>query len=240
MALMQFKSEIIEIINDSPSVKTFVLSTPSGFEFKPGQFVMIAATLIIDTRQEIVKRAYSISSRPSLKGKIWISVKKVKGGKASTYLHGIKRGDFLEVTGPLGHFFIKDESMHRNIVLVGAGIGVAPFRSIIPDLIDKGFKKDITLLRGSRFINDHLFDNEFAQLMKKFPSLKIYSSVTMPEHFNHSYDMGRVQVLLDKYVPACYECDYYICGPHQMIKDVTESLNQKGIPHKHIHFERYD
>ena len=240
MALLQFKSEVLNIIQDSPTVKTLELSVPADFKFLPGQFVMVAAPLMVNTAQEITRRAYSISSEPSLRGKIWISVKKVEGGKVSGYLHSIKVGDVIQVTGPMGHFHIHEESLHRDIVLISAGIGVAPFRGIIPDLLHKGFSKQLILLRGIRYMNERLFQEEFMRLSFQYPNFKKYSAVSKPEHSGHTLDIGRVHVLIDKYIPHSTEADYYVCGPHQMIDDVVAELNKRGIPHRHVHFERYD
>ncbi|MDX1910168.1 MAG: FAD-binding oxidoreductase, partial [Saprospiraceae bacterium] len=71
------------------------------FHYKQGQYV----TLRLKDGERELRRSYSMSSSP-LENRLAITVKKVAGGKVSTYLHDrLNAGDSLEVAPPDGRFF---------------------------------------------------------------------------------------------------------------------------------------
>ena len=74
--------KIIKIIEETLDTKTLRFSLDKNkFEFLPGQFIMLEAK--VNGKAE--RRAYSISSSPTEKKFIEITVKKVENGKVSNY-----------------------------------------------------------------------------------------------------------------------------------------------------------
>lgn len=60
---------------------------------------------------------------------IALTVKRVPGGVASTYLCDLKRGDKVAVTGPFGATFLMPGDPAADIIMICTGTGSAPFRA---------------------------------------------------------------------------------------------------------------
>jgi len=135
-------AEIIEVNQEAPGLKTFVLKPPEPMEFQPGQFVLVS-------RLGVGESAFAISSDPAKTDTISISVQAV--GKHTNSLHELDPGDVVFVRGPYGNSFPVAEWRGKNILIAGGGIGMAPLRpmiySILSDLSDYS---SVTVVSGAR------------------------------------------------------------------------------------------
>ncbi|NHN47709.1 oxidoreductase [Halostella sp. JP-L12] len=93
------------------------LETPDGFDAKPGQFVLLRATV----DGEEVSRHYTLSS-PDVEGTFEITVGVDPDGDLSPWLADLDAGDEVSVEGPFGTVFYEDE----DVVLLAGGPGVGP------------------------------------------------------------------------------------------------------------------
>jgi ferredoxin-NADP reductase len=92
---------------------------PPTLEFQAGQFISIR----IDDEGD-VRRSYTMISSPARKDGFELLVKLVSGGAASGHFGGMKVGDELHFTGPMG-FFVIDAAHGGDSVLVATGAGIA-------------------------------------------------------------------------------------------------------------------
>lgn len=94
-------------------------------------------------------------------------------GVASHYLCNLRPGDTLSITGPYGHAFAVPEERDANLVLIGTGTGIAPFRALVKHLYNEvqDWKGRVWLFYGARsglellYMNDAVDD--FAQYYDK-------------------------------------------------------------------------
>ncbi|PSQ29231.1 oxidoreductase [Halobacteriales archaeon QS_9_68_17] len=93
------------------------LETPDGFDAKPGQFVLLRATV----DGEEVSRHYTLSS-PDVEDTFEITVGVDPDGDLSPWLADLDAGDEVSVEGPFGTVFYEDE----DVVLLAGGPGVGP------------------------------------------------------------------------------------------------------------------
>lgn len=227
----KFKAEVKDIEQLTPDVRHFRLLVPKEFTFKPGQFIQV----IVDKN---TKRAYSIASAPNEHGYIELCVKKVKKGIGTNYLFSRQRGDTIDLMGPYG--FLGEGDMKKDLVFISTGTGIAPFRSIIYNLLENKHKKKIILLTGFRYKRDRLYLNELKVLQEKYKNFKHFNIVSDPEDPNYKGEVGRVQLLMEKHIPKNFSGDYYICGIKGMVLDVEELLLSQGVDKKRIHMERFN
>lgn len=113
--------------------------------FRAGQYVDL---LLADGR----RRSYSIASTPDLHGinDIELHVRLTPGGHFTPYVFKEMRvRDVMWFEGPLGSFFIRDDS-HKPIILLASGTGFAPMQSIINGAIKANNKRPMTLYWGGR------------------------------------------------------------------------------------------
>jgi ferredoxin-NADP reductase len=135
-----------EAASVTPRNKHLRFRLPAGKEihFKAGQFIQMFIPL---PDGKIRRTSYSIASSPKNVGFFELCVTLVDGGKSSTYLHNLKVGEKIQGMGPLGTFhFIEDG---KDSVFVATGSGIAPFRSMIHDQLEKGTKNTLYLVFGT-------------------------------------------------------------------------------------------
>jgi len=244
------QAKVIEIRKETPNTKTFRLDLKGEtFDFKPGQFVMAKVNMretekfkVLHNKSKTQQRAYSISSAPYETNFIEITVKEIEEGFVSKYFNQvIEVGDEFEIKGPMGHFTI--DKHEKNIVLIGAGCGIAPFRSIMLDICEKKLPINITLVDSNRTPEDILYYKEFLDLCKNNENMTCYFTITRPWLMkNTTWDgpTGRLnEASIKNNVKDYQNVVYYICGPAQLISDMEKILQELGVPKEKIKSERY-
>lgn len=232
--LEPFESEVLEKEEIAPSVIKLRFSLPDDFDFKPGQYLSVAR----DVDGKKLRTPYSIASTPD-KDYGEFCVKVIDVGKASSYLASLGKGDKIEMLGPFGRFVIREESKNKDLVFISNGTGISTFMSMIPDLLNNGFDKNIVLIKGFRNEDENLYEKELSELAREHENFRFYSVLSQPE--NKSYEFkGYVQDFVNKLISKNFEGDFYLCGLNEMIEAVIENLKKIGISGEKIFFEKYD
>jgi len=83
-------------------------------------------------------------------------------GVASNYLCDLAPGDEISVTGPYGRHFLPPRDNTCNLLMIGVGTGIAPFRAFIRHIYEdrKEWKGKVRLFYGARTGMDLLYMNE--------------------------------------------------------------------------------
>ncbi|KPK16763.1 MAG: hypothetical protein AMJ62_03910 [Myxococcales bacterium SG8_38] len=158
-----------------------------GFELELGQNVGVLAPGAKEFGQEHHFRLYSVADLPDREAaglpRIKIVVRRTSyvdkysgeeyPGVASNYLCDLAPGDSITMSGPYGLAFDVPEEMDANLILIGTGTGIAPFRAFVKHLYKNvpDWKGTITLFYGARsglellYMNDERDD--FAQYYDK-------------------------------------------------------------------------
>jgi CDP-4-dehydro-6-deoxyglucose reductase len=122
------------------------------------------------------RRSFSMGNAPQDDELIQLHVRHLPGGQFTDHVFGkMKERDILRFEGPLGTFFLREDSQ-KPIVFVASGTGFAPIKSIIEHALHKGIARPMALYWGGRRPKD-LYMNalpqqwatEHAQLFKYVP-----------------------------------------------------------------------
>ncbi|HME87049.1 MAG TPA: FAD-dependent oxidoreductase [Candidatus Nanoarchaeia archaeon] len=231
MTITKISSPVSEIIEETPTVRSFLFPMPPEFSFEPGQYVNILAE--IDGK--ITRRSYSIARK--VDHAIEITLNLVQNGLMSKHLHSMKLGDIVQITGPLGVFVLKKDSAQKDNTFIATGTGVTPFVAMIEKLLSET-RKNVTLFAGYKHEEEILFDDFFKELQKKHKNFNYHVAVSRDTDFKGE---KHVQELMEKYLPSDFSGDVYLCGLFDMIKDVGLKLTKEWkLPKEKIIFERYD
>jgi ferredoxin-NADP reductase/DMSO/TMAO reductase YedYZ heme-binding membrane subunit len=168
---------------------------------------------------------YSLSAVPS-GDRVRITVKDL--GDHSRSLARLKAGTRVAIEGPYGTF-TPDARQGDRVLLVGAGVGSAPIRSLLQDL--PRHADVVTLLRASTPHELVLRDAIARDVEGRGGRL-----VELPG--------SRRDVPLDAHalralVPDLRRRDTYVCGPGPFTDALTASLRRAGVPSERIHFESF-
>jgi len=179
---------------------------------------------------------FSLSSAPSERG-LRITVRGL--GDASQKLPQLKRGTRVSFEGPYG-LFTEHARTAPLVVLIAAGIGVAPIRSLLETL--SFAPGNATVLLRSHSLGDTYLVDEITDLcLVRGAELRIIAgkrptgvSTWLPA------DAARAGITLRKIVPEVQHSDVYICGPRPWTDAVVRDARACGVGKKQIHFERFD
>jgi len=146
------------------------------FELQLGQSVGVLSPGTKEFGQEYHFRLYSVADVPERGGsglpRIKIAVRRVSyvdqysgeeyPGVSSNYLCDLTAGDTVTMAGPYGLAFEVPEEMDANLILIGTGTGIAPFRAFVKHLHENvpQWKGTITLFHGARSGLELLYMND--------------------------------------------------------------------------------
>ena len=239
--MSQFKKlRIKEIKKETSDTVSIQFDIPSNIEqdftYKSGQYITLKATI----NNEEVRRAYSLCSSPQ-EDDFRIGVKKVENGTMSSFLNeSLKEGDEIEVMPPTGNFCVQDMKSHN--VGFAAGSGITPVISIIKSVLAAGGK--FTLFYGNKTVNTTIFKVALDNLKEKYPDLfNVHYIYTVDqsddEIYNGRMNADKLNAFIKKEVELLKADGFYLCGPEQMIIEVTDALKYLGVSDTKIHYELF-
>ena len=220
-AVEQLSEDSIELVVD--------LDEGSELSFLPGQYVHI------DVPGTEAHRSYSFSSLPG-ESRATFLIRNIPNGVMSGYLGDrATAGDRLTLTGPLGSFYIREVT--RPVLMLAGGTGLAPFLSMLAQLVEKGCDAPIHLIYGVNQ-DDHLVKvNALESFSAKLPSFT-YSTVVVDEGSDHPRK-GYVTHHMDAEVMHDGDVDVYLCGPPPMVDAVLKHFDAEGIVPQSFHYDKF-
>ena len=210
---------IVDVQQELADVRTFSLRFASdedqeAFHYKPGQFIELSIP-------GVGEAPISISSSPSRKASFDITVKAI--GSVTQALHEKKPGDFVGIRGPYGNGFPVDEVAGMDILFVGGGIGLAPLRSLLVNMLDnRSDYGKITLLYGARSPSELLFKQDLAA-WQNMEGMEVHTTVDVGDE-TWTGNVGVVTTLFPKIKPDPKRTAAFVCGPPVMFRFVIAEL----------------
>ncbi|MCS7262952.1 MAG: ferredoxin reductase [Aquificaceae bacterium] len=236
--LREFKAKVLRVITETPTTKTLVFDTEGvDFDFYPGQYVMLS----VPYAGELLRRAYSIASPPSQKGRLELTVKRTPNGRASVVLtQQTQEGQEFLIKGPYGKFVWVPEMGHR-IVLIGAGSGIVPLMCILRHIASEGLEQvRATLLYSNTHYEEIIYREELERL-GRLPNVKVVHTLTRSQPAHWEGYVGRINAhMLLREVEDVPNHLYYLCGPPQFVEDMAVMLAELGVEKSNIKKEKYD
>ena len=238
--------EVTDVKQETPNAVSIGLRIPEAlqedFTFIHGQYLTLKLTI----NGEELRRSYSICSSPFEKDSIRIAVKKVPGGRASGQLvDQLKAGTKLEVMTPMGNFYtLCDAANEKHYVAFAAGSGITPILSILMTTLRAEPKSRFTLFYGNSEQDRIIFRTKLDELVKHYPDrLQVHHILSkgMDEDmlFNGRITQEKAVELLKRFVTDPLHKEFFICGPEQMMVNVSEALEKQGVDKKSIHVELF-
>ncbi|KIN16938.1 benzoate 1,2-dioxygenase electron transfer component BenC [Vreelandella titanicae] len=220
-AVEQLSEDSIELVVD--------LDDAEGLAFLPGQYIHI------DVPGTEVHRSYSFSSLPGDKRATFL-IRNIPNGVMSGYLtERAAVGEKLTLTGPLGSFYLRE--VKRPVLMLAGGTGLAPFLSMLAQLVEKGCDAPIHMIYGVNK-DDHLVKTDALDaFVEKIPSFT-YATVVVDEASEHSRK-GYVTHHMDAVVMHDGDVDVYLCGPPPMVDAVLKYFDAEGIEPQSFHYEKF-
>lgn len=200
-----------------------------AFSYTAGQYLNFSIS--IDGKE--LRRSYSICSGKN--EPLAVAVKKIEKGIVSTWFnHVLKAGDLILVAPPAGNFVLKDSD--KKIVAIAAGSGITPIMSIAKEI--EANDNDLKLFFGNRTKEETLFFNELEGLSKT--NVNYFLSNDEKEGFqNGRIDKDSFTTIIKNDLDILKSDAFFLCGPEEMIKVISETLESFGVPSDKIRYELF-
>jgi NAD(P)H-flavin reductase/DNA-binding NarL/FixJ family response regulator len=199
---------------------TLSLDPPAGWQgFRPGQFNMLYVFGVGES-------AISISGDPSDSGRLLHTVRRV--GKVTHALARLQRGDVVGVRGPYGTPWPLGYSAGRDVVVVAGGIGLAPLRPAIHELLENRERYGrVLILLGARTQADLLYPEQVQEWRGRFD---VDCEVTLDSAAGGW--RGRVGVVTTLIPRAEFDAERAVAlvvGPEIMMRFAAAELVNRGV-----------
>ncbi|KAL2124704.1 hypothetical protein VTJ04DRAFT_1069 [Mycothermus thermophilus] len=255
------KFKIDRVVPETDDIYSFYLVPVDGKKlprYHPGQYVSLR---VHSPEGYMQARQYSLSDA-------WredyyrITVKRDEGSRFSnsvsqSYFHPglvsnilldhMPAGSTVELTHPCGEFFldINNNTSHMPIVLISAGVGVAPMMAIANSVTKLQPGRPISWIHGSR--RQVPFEDHIAHLRRAHhPYFRtnvfkthLAASDIVGVNYNYDFRMDLAKVNPDDLFLTNSSTEYYICGPEQFMLEMSDYLKSQGVPSNRVKFELF-
>lgn len=218
-------AELVEVIEETPTIKTFVLKPEQPIAFRAGQFMEL-------TVPGLGEAPFTPSSSPYEADRMEITI--LRTGKVTDALHELKAGVSLGLRGPFGKGYPVEKLKGQEVLVVGGGVGLAPLRSLIYTLLHQiGEFKRVSIKYGAKTPQELCFRRQHDN-WGKAGAVDMSVTIDLPAP-GWDGKVGLVTTLLDDLDIDRDNASVVSCGPEVMLKFVTLKLLEEGFKPEQIY-----
>lgn len=228
---------VSELIDETPTVRSIVLESPAWPGHRAGQHVDVRLTA--DDGYQ-AQRSYSIASAPD-DAHLILTVERLDDGEVSPYLvDELRPGDGLELRGPVGGYFVWEESHGGPLLLVAGGSGVVPIRAMLRHHRAVESTVPARLLYSARTLEDVIYRDELTHLAED-GEVDVHLTLTreQPEGWRGYGRRIDRELLEDVSWPPTDRPLVYACGPTAFVETAASALVDLGHDPMRIRTERF-
>ena len=233
---------VVDVRDETSRARSLVLDVPGWEGHRSGQHVDVR--LVAEDGYQ-AQRSYSIASAPE-DTNLELTIERLQDGEVSSYLCDVlRRGDGLEVRGPIGGYFVWDASAGGPLLLAGGGSGIVPLMSMIRHRAraEASVRESVSvvLLYSARTIGDLIYKEELEKLSDGDVGLDVCITLTREAPPEWRGLRGRVDRAMLEKVTAGFrdKPNVFVCGPTPFTETVATLLVELGHEPLRIRTERF-
>ncbi|MCS6823568.1 MAG: ferredoxin--NADP reductase [Cytophagaceae bacterium] len=235
--------KVKDIITETPEAKTIIFHNPDPLKpYESGQFL----TLTITIDGQSYKRSYSLCSAYGIDQDWAVTVKKIPGGKVSSFLvDHLKAGDVIESTSPMGVFTYNAVPPSTPVILIAGGSGITPLFSILKRALCESEQTPLLLIYANKDENSVIFKNklnEYSILYKH--RLQIIHCYSQPINSQYPHQ-GRltkdkiIRLIKQSIIQNPSNALAYVCGPTGLMAEAIQALKELNLNIENIKKENF-
>ncbi|WGG49329.1 CDP-6-deoxy-delta-3,4-glucoseen reductase [Rugamonas sp. DEMB1] len=211
--LKKMPSRVAGIEKVAPDVVVLTLQLPANerLRYRAGQYIEF---MLRDGK----RRSYSMASAPDGDAPITLHIRHMAGGLFTEQVFGtMKERDILRFEGPLGTFFVREDSA-KPMLLLASGTGFAPIKAIVEHLVHAKSERAMTLYWGGRRPQDLYMDalcRQWAEQLPNFRYVPVVSNALAEDQWQGRAGFVHQAVMAD--LPDLSGHQVYACGAPAMV-----------------------
>jgi len=225
-AIVQAKDQV------APPVMRVLLEPGVPFSYHPGQFVNLR-------RYDGLARSYSLAGLPD-DYFLELHVQRKQNGAMSNWIFDtLKAGDEIELQGPQGECFYRDDDPEQPMLLIGTGTGLAPLVGIARAALAAGHRGEIYLYHGTHAASGLYLRDAIEALAARHANL-LYRPCVSGVEPPGAFLAGRAHAIA---LRSHFHLDgwrVYLCGLPQMVHEVHAAVLARGALPEHIHADPFE
>lgn len=220
----------LERVADDVIVMSLKLPTNERLQFLAGQYIEF---ILKDGK----RRAFSIANAPHDDALVTLHIRHVPDGEFTGHVFGaMKEKEILRFQGPLGSFFLREDSTRPAILLAG-GTGFAPIKAIVEHAIHSGSSRPLHIYWGARDRTGLYLPGLPAQWAAAHAHIR-YVPVLSDEAWEGRRGLVHKAVLEDQ--PDLAGFQVYACGAPAMIDAARTDYTAAGLPADEFYADSFD
>ena len=154
LPVKKMPTRVSSLVRKTDDVIVMQLQLPANdtFVYRAGQYVEFIL-------RDGARRSYSMANAPSHGAGVELHIRHMPGGRFTDLVFGsMKEKDILRIEGPMGSFFLREESS-KPMVFLASGTGFAPLKALLEHMQHCGITRPVTLYWGGRRPADLYMDD---------------------------------------------------------------------------------
>jgi CDP-4-dehydro-6-deoxyglucose reductase len=228
--ILKLPSRVLSLERAAADVVVLKLQLPANqnLQYRAGQYVEFIL-------RDSSRRSYSMANAPHSLGNppaIELHIRHMPGGKFTDHVFGaMKEKDILRLEGPMGSFFLREESA-KPMILLASGTGFAPIKAIIQQMQHKAVARPAVLYWGCRRKADLYQDAWCLETVASMPHLRyvpVLSEPTAEDAWQGRTGLVHHAVMAD--FPDLSGHQVYACGAPIMVESAERDFVARcGLP----------
>jgi CDP-4-dehydro-6-deoxyglucose reductase, E3 len=228
--VLKMPARVASLTRAAPDVMLMKLQLPANvaLKYRAGQYVEFIL-------RDGSRRSYSMANAPEHLGEppmLELHLRHMPGGKFTDHVFtAMKEKEILRVEGPLGSFFLREDSA-KPIVLLASGTGFAPIKAIIEHMRAKSIARPAVLYWGCRTLADLYLHDWAEQAAAELPGLRyvpVLSEARPEDAWSGRSGLVHEAVMAD--LPDLSGHQVYACGAPVMVDSARRDFTGRcGLP----------
>ena len=234
--IRKMPSRVSTLDKVAPDVIVMTLQLPANetLKFRAGQYIEF---LLRDGK----RRSYSIATAPGADQPLTLHIRHLPGGLFTDQVFTtMKERDILRFEGPMGTFFVRDDS-NKPMVLLASGTGFAPIKAIVEHLRAEGSTRPMILYWGGRRPQDLYMDalcRQWEAILPNFTYVPVISNALPEDSWTGRTGFVHQAVVND--LPDLSGHQVYACGAPLMVEAALRDFVARcGLPEDEFYADAF-
>lgn len=222
---MPCRVQKMDKLADDVMVLQLKLPTNERLQFLAGQYIDIL-------QKDQKPRSFSLANAPHNDELLELHIRNITGGAFTQHVfEEMKERDILRIKGPLGTFFLREDS-DKPIIFVASGTGFAPIKAIIEHALYIGIKRPMHFYWGARRRSDLYMLDKAGQWQEHGIKFTPVLSDALPEDGWQGRTGFVHQAVMEDYSDLSgYEA--YVCGAPVVVEAAHRDFTaHRGLPNE--------